>query len=146
MIFFSCFVLFCFEDRLSLCSPDSPGTHSVDQAGLELRAPPASASRVLGLTMIFLFAASLTSSPSLAPPCTRFPPAASPWLGSQAKGFVFVPRESRLGSARGRSGLAGPGVGSVPSLDCEPGPASPCPACRQAVHLLSFSCLLASCI
>jgi hypothetical protein len=26
-----------------------PGTHSVDQAGLELRNPPASASRVLGL-------------------------------------------------------------------------------------------------
>jgi hypothetical protein len=26
-----------------------PGTHSVDQAGLELRNPPASASQVLGL-------------------------------------------------------------------------------------------------
>jgi hypothetical protein len=44
-----CFVLFCFVlfwDRVSLCIP---GTHSVDQAGLELRNPPASASRVLGL-------------------------------------------------------------------------------------------------
>jgi hypothetical protein len=42
--------LFCFfRDRVSLCSPGSPGTHSVDQAGLELRNPPASASRVLGL-------------------------------------------------------------------------------------------------
>jgi hypothetical protein len=30
-------------------SPGCPGTHSVDQAGLELRNPPASASRVLGL-------------------------------------------------------------------------------------------------
>ncbi|GAB1285580.1 RAS protein activator-like 2 [Apodemus speciosus] len=36
-------------DRVSLCSPGCPGTHSVDQAGLELRNPPASASQVLGL-------------------------------------------------------------------------------------------------
>jgi hypothetical protein len=36
-----------FRDRVSLCSPGCPGTHSVDQAGLELRNPPASASRVL---------------------------------------------------------------------------------------------------
>jgi hypothetical protein len=42
--------LFCFfQDRVSLYSPGYPGTHSVDQAGLELRNPPASASRVLGL-------------------------------------------------------------------------------------------------
>ena len=38
-----------FPDRVSLCSPGCPGTHSVDQAVLELRNPPASASRVLGL-------------------------------------------------------------------------------------------------
>jgi hypothetical protein len=48
-----CFVLFCFVfvfwHRGSLCSPDCPGTHSVDQAGLELRNPPASASQILGL-------------------------------------------------------------------------------------------------
>jgi hypothetical protein len=45
------FCLFCFvfRDRVSLCSPGCPGTHFVDQAGLELRNPPASASRVLGL-------------------------------------------------------------------------------------------------
>ncbi|GAB1285052.1 KAT8 regulatory NSL complex subunit 1-like protein [Apodemus speciosus] len=30
---------------VSLCSPSCPGTHSVDQAGLELRNPPASASQ-----------------------------------------------------------------------------------------------------
>ncbi|GAB1298759.1 ERO1-like protein alpha [Apodemus speciosus] len=34
---------------VSLCSPGCSGTHSVDQAGLELRNPPASASQVLGL-------------------------------------------------------------------------------------------------
>ena len=34
--------------RVSLCSPGCPGTHFVDQAGLKLRNPPASASRVLG--------------------------------------------------------------------------------------------------
>jgi hypothetical protein len=44
------FVLFCFfQDRVSLYSPGCPGTHSVDQAGLKLRNPPASASQVLGL-------------------------------------------------------------------------------------------------
>jgi hypothetical protein len=31
-----------------MCSPGCPGTHSVDQAVLELRNPPASASQVLG--------------------------------------------------------------------------------------------------
>jgi hypothetical protein len=43
--------LFCFvfRDRVSLCSPGCPGTHFVDQAGLELRNLPASASHVLGL-------------------------------------------------------------------------------------------------
>jgi hypothetical protein len=41
--------LFVFRDRVSLCSPGCPGTHFVDQAGLELRNLPASASRVLGL-------------------------------------------------------------------------------------------------
>ena len=49
-----CFVLFCFvflvfRDRTSLYSPGYPGAHFVEQAGLELRNPPASASRVLGL-------------------------------------------------------------------------------------------------
>jgi hypothetical protein len=41
--------VFLFGDRVSLYSHGRPGTHSVDQAGLELRNPPASASRVLGL-------------------------------------------------------------------------------------------------
>jgi hypothetical protein len=47
------FVLFCFvfvfQDRVSLYSPGCPGTHFVDQAGLELRNLPASAFQVLGL-------------------------------------------------------------------------------------------------
>jgi hypothetical protein len=43
------FVFLFFQDRVSLCSSGCPGTHSVDQAGLELRNPPASASQVLGL-------------------------------------------------------------------------------------------------
>jgi hypothetical protein len=41
--------LFVFRDRVSLCSPGCPGTHSVDQDGLKLRNLPASASQVLGL-------------------------------------------------------------------------------------------------
>jgi hypothetical protein len=46
---FSFFFFFFFQDKVSLCSPDCPGTHSGDQAGLELRNSPASASQVLGL-------------------------------------------------------------------------------------------------
>jgi hypothetical protein len=49
---FLVFLFFCFlvfRDRVSLCSPGCPGTHFVDQAGLKLRNPPASASQVLGL-------------------------------------------------------------------------------------------------
>ena len=42
-----CFVF--FQDRVSLYSPGCPGTHSVDQAGFELRNLPASASQELGL-------------------------------------------------------------------------------------------------
>ena len=43
------FFFFFSRDRVSLCIPGCPGTHSVDQAGLELRDLPASASQVLGL-------------------------------------------------------------------------------------------------
>jgi hypothetical protein len=43
------FFFLVFRDRVSLYSPGCPGTHFVDQAGLELRNPPASASQVLGL-------------------------------------------------------------------------------------------------
>jgi hypothetical protein len=38
-----------FRDRVPLYSPGCSGTHSVDQAGLELKNPPVSASQVLGL-------------------------------------------------------------------------------------------------
>jgi hypothetical protein len=41
-------VIFLFFEA-SLYSPGCPGTHSVDQAGLELRNLPASASQILGL-------------------------------------------------------------------------------------------------
>jgi hypothetical protein len=37
------------QDRVSLCSPGCLGTHSVNQAGLELRNLPVDASQVLGL-------------------------------------------------------------------------------------------------
>jgi hypothetical protein len=43
------FIFLVFRDRVSLCSPGCPGTHSVEQAGLELRNLPASASQVLEL-------------------------------------------------------------------------------------------------
>jgi hypothetical protein len=40
---------FWFFETGFFCNPGCPGTHFVDQAGLELRNPPASASQVLGL-------------------------------------------------------------------------------------------------
>jgi hypothetical protein len=55
LFLFVCFWLFVFGWLVGFsrqgfpCSPGCPGTHSVDQAGLKLRNPPASASRVLGL-------------------------------------------------------------------------------------------------
>jgi hypothetical protein len=52
------FVFLVFRDRVSLYSPGCPRTHFVDQAGLELRNPPASASQVLGLKVC-------TTTPSL---------------------------------------------------------------------------------
>jgi hypothetical protein len=58
-VFLSFFFFFVFffgfiQDRVSLYSPGCPGTHSLDEAGLqlrdsELRVPPVSASQVLGL-------------------------------------------------------------------------------------------------
>ena len=38
------FGFFFSRDRVSLCSPGCPGIDSVDQVGLELGGPPASAS------------------------------------------------------------------------------------------------------
>jgi hypothetical protein len=49
-----------FRDRVSLCSPGCPGTHFVDQAGLELRNPPASASQVPGLKVCAITARPLS--------------------------------------------------------------------------------------
>jgi hypothetical protein len=51
ILFIYLFCLFCFvfRDGVSLYSPGCPETHFVDQTGLELRNPPASASQVLGL-------------------------------------------------------------------------------------------------
>jgi hypothetical protein len=48
-------VFFFFSrDRVSLCSPVCPVTHSVDQAGLELRDLPASASQVPSSLYLFI--------------------------------------------------------------------------------------------
>ena len=46
VLLFYCFVLFCFRDRVSVCSPGCPGTHSVEQASFELRNLLAFASQV----------------------------------------------------------------------------------------------------
>jgi hypothetical protein len=45
---FVCLFVCLFRDRVSLCSSGCPRTHFVDQAGLKLRNPLASASQVLG--------------------------------------------------------------------------------------------------
>ena len=43
------FLFLIFSRQGFSVGPGCPGTHSVDQAGIELRNPPASASQVLGL-------------------------------------------------------------------------------------------------
>jgi hypothetical protein len=53
------FSFFLFPDRVSLYSSGCPGTHFVDQAGLELRNKPASDSRVLGLKVCTMVRASV---------------------------------------------------------------------------------------
>jgi hypothetical protein len=47
--FVFCFV---FQDRVSLCTPGCPGTHFVDQADLELKKLPTSASQVCTTTAL----------------------------------------------------------------------------------------------
>jgi hypothetical protein len=44
VVFVCLFYFVLFLDRVSLCNPGCPESHSADQAGLELRNPPASAS------------------------------------------------------------------------------------------------------
>jgi hypothetical protein len=73
-------LLFFFLDRVSLYSPGCLGTHSVDQAGLKLRNPPAFAFQVMGLK-----ACATTARPSgcweliLGPLPTSVSPAHSSW-------------------------------------------------------------------
>jgi hypothetical protein len=49
IFFLFIFFFLVFQDEVSLYNPGCPTTHFVDQAGLEIRNLPASASRVLGL-------------------------------------------------------------------------------------------------
>jgi hypothetical protein len=76
--FVFCLFVFVFQDRVSLYSPGCPGTHFVDQAGLKLRNPPASASQVLRLkvcaTTIWLCSCIFTPPPPPHPP----PPGSHP--------------------------------------------------------------------
>ena len=52
----------CFRDRVSLCISGCPETHFVDQPGLELKNPPASASQVLELKACATTAQRITDS------------------------------------------------------------------------------------
>jgi hypothetical protein len=49
LFFFVCLFFLVFLRQGFSVHPGCPGSHSVDQAGLKLRNPPASASQVLGL-------------------------------------------------------------------------------------------------
>ena len=60
LIFFFFFFFLVFRKRVFFYSPGCPGPHFLNQAGLELRNPAASASGVLGLK-------SCATTPSLAP-------------------------------------------------------------------------------
>ena len=88
-----CLFVLIFWNRVSLCSPGYPGTHSVDQVGFELRNLPASASHMLGLKacatttwlpVLFVFWFFVLSCPNQCPitqsPLYRVPPSMSPFL------------------------------------------------------------------
>ena len=77
-LFFSFFLL-VFLDRVSLCSSGCPGTHFVDQTGLELRNPPASPFGILVAANVRV----LESSPLLAS-------VGSGWLSTEIEFSVFV--------------------------------------------------------
>ena len=53
------------QDRVSLYSSGCPGTPFVDKAGLKLRNPPASASRVLGIKAVCHHARRATPHPAI---------------------------------------------------------------------------------
>jgi hypothetical protein len=105
-------VFYFFQDRVSLCSPGCPGTHSVDQAGLKLRDPAASASQVLGLkectrtTWLFLIKKvffSFTVQPKHSfPSSSSSPHFISPAFSSLQIHFSFVslPKKGRARSSR----------------------------------------------
>jgi hypothetical protein len=102
-ISFSFFFFFflVFRDRVSLYNPGCTGTHFVDQAGLELRNLPASASRVLGLK-------ACTTTPGF---CISLSPLLMPFL----KSFTSIMRydfksESCFSGVLGYPGLAVVGV------------------------------------
>jgi hypothetical protein len=92
-----CFILFCFvlffRDRVSLYSPGCPGTHFVDQAGLELRNPLASASRVLRLK-------ACATTPGMTPQFLTYKSLDSLTRVSQAV-FAGIAQPSDMHSAKG---------------------------------------------
>ena len=95
--FFFCFGFgfLVFQDRVSLYSPGCPGTHFVDQAGLELRNLPASVSRVLGLK-----ACATTARLKIN--------LKKNFLASMASSFLRIEEKSKVFSARNRDGAPAP--------------------------------------
>jgi hypothetical protein len=86
-IFFIYISFLVFRDRVSLYSPGCPGTHFVDQAGLELRNPSATASQVLGLkgyttTPGFIYISNVIPFPSFPSENPLFPPNPAPVLSN----------------------------------------------------------------
>jgi hypothetical protein len=81
-----------FWDRVSLCSPGCPGTHSVDRAGLGLRNPPASASQVLGLKMCAITPEhlDLEETSRLCPSAESTDVARSSWILPDVLGWVSL--------------------------------------------------------
>ena len=94
----TCFVLFCFvcaffwrsRDRISLCIPACPGTHSVELAGFRLRDLPASASWELGIESFLTESSHIVGPTGLElalslcrscwPQTHRYPSASSSWV------------------------------------------------------------------
>jgi hypothetical protein len=103
------FLFLFFRNRVSLYSPGCPGTHYVDEAGLELRNSPASASRVLGLKACATtpgFMATLIKTKHLIGAglqVQRFSPLSSwrkPWMPAGRHGAGKAAERSTIGSAQ----------------------------------------------
>jgi hypothetical protein len=103
VVLFVCLFV-CFRDCVFLCSPDHPRTHSIDQAGLELRNLPSQVLELKACAMSGLkymnakASVKVSASPAPPPPCFHVSmvvnsqaAVASSWAGVNISPSDFCP-------------------------------------------------------